>query len=67
MKQGRVRALLEELEALKEIGVRKFLSDIAVKYGIKRTTGLEYLTEWEDGGYITIENNVIKFVKKVED
>jgi len=66
MKRGRVRALLKELEGVKEINVSKWLGDIAVKYGIRRATALEYLREWEDGGYITIDNGTVKFVKNVE-
>jgi hypothetical protein len=67
MKRGRVRALLTELEKTKEISMNKWLSDIAVNYGIRRATGLEYLREWEDGGYIRIEDSSIKFVKNVAD
>jgi len=66
MKRGRVRALLKELEGIKEINVNKWLSVTAVKYGIRRATALEYLREWEDGGYITINDDIIKFVKNVE-
>jgi hypothetical protein len=67
MKKGRLRALLQELEGIEEIRVNKWLSYIAVKYGIRRFTGLEYLREWEDGGYITIEDGVIRFVRNVEE
>ena len=67
MKKGRLMALLKELETMKKITVSKWLSHIAVNYGIRRPTGLEYLREWEDGGYITIEESVIKFVKNIEE
>jgi len=66
MKQIRMRVLLEEIEKIKEISVAEFLSYIAVRYGIRRATGYEYLNDWVDGGYITIQDNVIKFVKKPE-
>jgi hypothetical protein len=66
MKQNRMRALLEEIQKLREIHVSEFLSYIAVRYGIRRTTGFEYLDDWVDGGYITIEDNTIKFAKKPE-
>lgn len=61
-----MRVLLEEIEKIKEISVAEFLSYIAVRYGIRRATGYEYLNDWVDGGYITIQDNVIKFVKKPE-
>jgi hypothetical protein len=65
-KQNRMRALLEEIEKLGQISLTEFLSYIAVRYGIRRTTGFEYLDDWVDGGYITIQDNIIKFVKKPE-
>jgi hypothetical protein len=55
------------LEGVKEIRVIKWLSDVAVKYGIRRATALEYLREWEDGGYIMIEDGILKFVRGIED
>jgi hypothetical protein len=39
-KQNRMRALLEEIEKLGQIYVTEFLSYIAVRYGIRRATGL---------------------------
>jgi hypothetical protein len=66
MKQNRMCALLEEIEKNKEMPVSEFLSYIAVRYGIRRTTGYEYLDDWLDGGYITVEDNIIKFAKKPE-
>ena len=66
MKQNRMRALLEELAEIGEIPVTEFLSYVAVRYGIRRTTVFEYLDDWLDGGYITIQDNIIKFVKKPE-
>jgi hypothetical protein len=67
MKKGRLRALLEELESMRKIRVSKWLSHIAVHYGIRRPTGLEYLREWEDGDYIIIEEGIITFVRNIED
>ena len=67
MTRGRMSALLEEIRSKKEMSVTKFLSYIAVKYGIRRATGQEYLRDWLDGGYITIEKDVIKFVKTDEE
>lgn len=61
-----MRALLEEIEKLGQISVTEFLSYIAVRYGVRRKTGFEYLDDWVDGGYITIQDNIIKFVKKPE-
>jgi hypothetical protein len=67
MKRGRMKALLEELRKKKEMSVTEFLSYIAVKYGIRRTTGQEYLRDWLDGGYITIERDIVRFVKTDEE
>jgi hypothetical protein len=67
MKRGRMKFLLREIESAKEIGVSEWLSKIAVRYGIRRNTGIEYLNDWQDGGYITIENGVIKFLRNVEE
>lgn len=61
-----MRALLEEIHKLGEVSVAEFLSYIAGRYGTRRTTGFEYLDDWVDGGYITIEDNIIKFAKKPE-
>jgi hypothetical protein len=66
MKQSRMRALLEEIQKTGMIPINEFLSYIAVKYGIRRATGYEYLDDWADGGYITVQNGIIKFVKKPE-
>ena len=66
MKRGRMMCLLEELEKMGEVPVLEFLSYIAVKYGIRRTTGLEYLEDWSDGGYISLERDIIRFLKKPE-
>ncbi len=66
MKLGRVRALLVELEKMKQVHTDKWLSYIALRYGIRRATGIEYIREFEDGGYIKIENDNIIFVKKLE-
>jgi hypothetical protein len=66
MKLKRMSVLLQEIEKMSEIAVPDFLSYISVRYGIRRATGLEYLEDWSDGGYITINDNVIKFVKKPE-
>jgi hypothetical protein len=40
MKKGRLKALLEELETVKEIKVNKWLSNLAIRYGIRRSTAL---------------------------
>lgn len=64
MKLKRMNILLREIESSGEIAVTEFLGYIAVRYGIRRTTGLEYLDDWVDSGYISISNDVIKFVKK---
>ena len=66
MKKGRMMYLLEELEKMGEVPVPEFLSYIAVKYGIRRTTGLEYLEDWSDGGYISLEKGIIRLLKKPE-
>jgi len=62
-----MKYLLEEIERKGEISVPKFLGTFAHKFGIRRVTVLEYLRDWIDAEYITIENNVIKFLKKPED
>ena len=64
MKQGRMAYLLNEIEAAKEIEVSKFLGSIAVCHGIREATGREYLRDWINYGCITVENNVIKFLRK---
>lgn len=66
MKQGRMRALLEELAEIGEIPVARFLSYVSMRYGIRRTTAFEYLDDWLDGGCINIEDSIIRFVKKPE-
>lgn len=65
-KYGRMAYLLNEIEAAKEIGVPKFLGSIAVKYGIREYTGREYLRDWVNAGCIAVDNNTIKFLKKLE-
>lgn len=67
MKLGRMKFLLGSIMEAKEVSVEGFLSSIAVNYGIRRATGLEYLRDWEDGGYITIQGKSIKFAKKSEE
>jgi hypothetical protein len=66
MKQARMAFLLQEIEAAEEIEVPKFLGSIAVKYGIREATGREYIRDWVNAGCISIENNVISFVRRVE-
>lgn len=66
-KRARMKYLLEEIERSGEVPIPKFLSSIAVQYGIRRATGLEYLRDWIDGDYISIKNNIIRFLKKPED
>lgn len=61
-----MRALLDEIEKIGEMPVDEFLSYVAVRYGIRRVTGEEYLSDWVNGGYISIKDDVIKFVKKPE-
>ena len=58
--------LLEEIETAKEIDVPRFLGSIAVKYGIREATGREYIRDWVNAGCVSVESNVIKFVKKLE-
>jgi hypothetical protein len=64
MKLKRMSFLLGELEARGEMNVNEFLGSIAVNYGIRETTGKEYLEDFVKGGYITIQENTIKLVKK---
>ena len=66
MKMRRMRILLEEIQKAEEIPVPKFLSYVANRWVIRRTTTLEYLEDWCDGEYVSINNNVIKFLKKPE-
>lgn len=63
-KRGRMAFLLDEIETAKEIEVPKFLGSIAVNHGIREATGREYLRDWINSGCISIENNVIKFLRK---
>jgi hypothetical protein len=63
-KRHRMKYLLEEIEEKKEMHISSFLSHAAVNYGIRRATSLEYLEDWTDGGYIVIDKNIIRFVKK---
>jgi len=62
-----MRSLLEDLKKRKKISATEFLSYIAVNYGIRRSTGQEYLRDWIDGGYITIKKGIIFFLKKNEE
>lgn len=66
MKKGRMESLFEEIEEAKEIEVPKFLGSIAVKYGIREDTGREYIRDWLNAGCISVEGNVIKFIKKLD-
>ena len=58
--------LLDEIEAAKEIEVPEFLGYIAVKYGIREATGREYIRDWVNAGCISVGNNKIKFLKKLD-
>lgn len=64
MKRERMRCLLEELEQVGTIGIKDFLSHIAIHYGIRRTTGQEYIQDWLDAGCISVEDGKIKFLQK---
>ena len=66
MKLGRMKFLLDEIEAKKEIDAQSFLGYIAVKYGIREATGREYIRDWVNAGCIVVEDDVIKFVKKLD-
>ena len=66
MKKGRMAFLLEQIEAEKELEVPTFLGRTAVRYGIREATTREYLRDWINAGCISVENNVIKFVKKLD-
>jgi hypothetical protein len=66
MKYGRMDFLLHEIETAKEIEVTKFLGRIAVKYGIREATGREYIRDWVNAGCISVENNKIKFLTKLD-
>ena len=63
-KRARMKFLLNEIEEKKEMPISEFFSYIAINYGIRRPTGEEYLEAWIDGGFIRIENEIIKFVKR---
>jgi hypothetical protein len=63
----RMKILLEEIEQRKKVSVKEFLSSIAVSYGIRRKTGLEYISDWVDGEYISVQNGVITFLKKPKE
>ena len=65
MKQGRMAFLLDEIEAAKKMEIRKFLGRTAVKYGIREATGREYIRDWVNAGCIAVENNTIRFLKKL--
>lgn len=57
---------MKRIQKAEEIPVPKFLSYASNRWGIRRTTTLEYLEDWCDGEYVSINNNVIKFLKKPE-
>lgn len=61
-----MRILLDEIEKEGSVPIARFLSYVAVRYGIRRATAMEYLEDWSDGGYISLNNGIIKFVKKPE-
>lgn len=67
MKQGRMNYLLEDIKIKGTAKVDEFLGSIAVNYGIRETTGREYLDDWTKAGYINIQKDTIKFVKKPEE
>ena len=67
MKKERMQYLLEELEEKKEVKLSEFLSSIAIQYGIRKATGLEYIQAWVDGGYVSVQGDVIRFLKKPEE
>jgi hypothetical protein len=67
MKKGRMKFLLEEIEKKETIPLMEFLSYIAINYGIRRETGWEYIRDWIDGGCISVDNHIIKFIKKPEE
>jgi hypothetical protein len=64
LKQGRMNLLLEEIEARGSVPVNEFLGSIASAHGIRRPTGEEYLRDWIDAGCITVQRNIIYYVKK---
>ena len=57
-----MQALLIQIEEAGTIPLNRFLSRVAIQYGIRRKTALEYINDWLDGGYISIENQVIHFI-----
>jgi hypothetical protein len=65
-KRARMKYLFNELKEGKKVTTEEFLGSIAVHHGIRRTTGEEYLRDWMDSGYITIDNNKIRLVRKPE-
>jgi hypothetical protein len=67
MKYGRMKFLLEELEQAKDVKMDEWLGNIAVLYGIARETGLKYIRDWVAGGFVVVNGDVIKFIKKPED
>lgn len=64
MKLERMNSLLGEIEERGSVPVNEFLGSIAVSHGIRRPTGEEYLRDWIDAGCITVQKNMIYFVKK---
>jgi len=65
-KRARMKYLFEEIEERKEVPISEFYSYVEIRYGIRRATFEEYLEAWLDGGFIRIENAIIKFVKRPE-
>lgn len=64
MKRDRMRCLLEELERVKAMKIKDFLSHISINYGIRRATGEEYIRDWVDAGCVIVEGDTLKFVTK---
>jgi len=66
MKYERMKYLLDELEEIREVRLSEYLSHLAIDYGIRKKTALEYIEAWKDGGCITVKGDKIKFLKKPE-
>lgn len=58
-----MKILLLELRELGSIPLRQFLGSVAVAHGIRRATAWEYIRDWMDAGYITIQDNTIYYQK----
>jgi hypothetical protein len=67
MKHRRMKILLAMIERKGQMSITKFLGYVAVRYGIRRATAMEYLDDWSDVGCISVDNGIIKFVKKPTD